>query len=101
MKYITKPDNWFIPYSLAELEDDYREDSDWNSGLFYGWRICKKASAEAKKDGEIYHDGEICSFDEFWELTDEDFEREYEIKKTLDGILLCLVKWRYSDEEKE
>lgn len=75
MKYIAKPveHGWYISYSLVELQDDYRKESDWDTGLFRGWRMKQFESEGGDKIGEKYYDGEVCSFDEFWELTDEEY----------------------------
>ena len=58
MKYIAKTNTWFDEESVAELIDDYRP--QLHSGLFRGWH-----------EGRL--DEEVCLFDEFDAIDNDDF----------------------------
>lgn len=65
MRYKAKPDTWFDEGTTVKLVDDYRDgrrDTPFGeAGLFRGY-----------KDGKL--DEEICPFDEF-EIVDEEDEK--------------------------
>ena len=78
MIYLAKQHHWYVPYTIVTLEDDHRTYDEtgrinWNAGLFRGFRKKEYPSeSPSAKMGEVYEDGEICSFDEFWELSEKE-----------------------------
>lgn len=70
---------WYDKGSDAKCESFWGGYGDGSlSGLFEGWRTCKKSEAEACKPlGTRYWDGEVCSFEEF-DIYDESGKLLYE-----------------------
>ena len=70
MTLIAKPDTWFKAGTVVKLIDDYRPAMP--SGLFAGTRVCQNEGSEARPTGTEYEDEEICTWDEFEVIDDQD-----------------------------